>query len=251
MSDGRDVVYMYDGSFDGFLTAVFDAVYARKNPVDIVDWNGSVQSQLYCDYIYADTDLEKARRVYDSIAKKISYTARYNVFCVFLSDTEGREKLLFDYLQYGYRLGKNVDAYLTIDTIRKVADTAKRVGNEAHMHKEFIRFAELKNGAYYAEISPKNNILPMLSGHFLERFPSMPWMIHDLTYKQCMVYDGKQCRIEYVQSEPVIEYSDAEIKYRNLWKLFYDTIEIKERHNEKCRMNFMPKRYWKHLVEMK
>ena len=35
-----------------------------------------------------------------------------------------------------------------------------------------------------------------------------------------------------------------------MWKSFYDTIGIKERNNERCRMNFMPKKYWKYIVEM-
>ena len=31
---------------------------------------------------------------------------------------------------------------------------------------------------------------------------------------------------------------------------FYDTIAIRERENPRCRMNHMPKKYWKNMVEM-
>ena len=34
------------------------------------------------------------------------------------------------------------------------------------------------------------------------------------------------------------------------WKDFYKTIGIKERKNDRCRMNFMPKKYWKYILEM-
>ena len=43
--------------------------------------------------------------------------------------------------------------------------------------------------------------------------------------------------------------SAAEAQYRRLWKTFYDTIEIKERHNPKLRQTHMPKRYWETMTE--
>ena len=36
----------------------------------------------------------------------------------------------------------------------------------------------------------------------------------------------------------------------DLWKSFYNTIGIKERKNDRCRMNFMPKKYWKYILEV-
>ena len=41
-----------------------------------------------------------------------------------------------------------------------------------------------------------------------------------------------------------------ELRFRSLWKLFYDTVSIDERTNSKCRMTHMQKRYWKHMTEM-
>ena len=35
MSDGRNIIYLYDGSFDGLLTAVFDSYYRKEVPVSI------------------------------------------------------------------------------------------------------------------------------------------------------------------------------------------------------------------------
>ena len=36
---------------------------------------------------------------------------------------------------------------------------------------------------------------------------------------------------------------------RRLWKRFYDTIEIRERHNPRKQMSSMPKRYWETMTE--
>ena len=44
--------------------------------------------------------------------------------------------------------------------------------------------------------------------------------------------------------------SDDEKTFEELWIEFYNTIGIKERKNDRCRMNFMPKKYWKYITEM-
>ena len=45
--------------------------------------------------------------------------------------------------------------------------------------------------------------------------------------------------------------SDREEDIENLWQTFYHTIGIKERQNDRCRMNFMPKKYWPYLLEVR
>ena len=42
---------------------------------------------------------------------------------------------------------------------------------------------------------------------------------------------------------------EEEAQYRRLWKRFYDTVEIRERHNPKLRQTHMPKRYWDTMTE--
>ena len=45
-------------------------------------------------------------------------------------------------------------------------------------------------------------------------------------------------------------FNSNELLYQDLWKKFYKTIGIISRKNDRCRMNFMPKRYWKYMIEM-
>ncbi len=35
MHDAADVIYLYDGSFEGLLCCVFESVYGRELPIDI------------------------------------------------------------------------------------------------------------------------------------------------------------------------------------------------------------------------
>ena len=35
-----------------------------------------------------------------------------------------------------------------------------------------------------------------------------------------------------------------------LWRVFFQTIAIKERKNLRCQQSFMPKKYWQDMLEM-
>lgn len=248
MLDRGDVIYIYDGSFDGLLTAVFYCYYRHEVPINIENGQ-NVQKKMFCEYFYVTTDIEKAERVSAAICSKISYTAWKNVYLVYLSDAENKEIICLEYIKKGFRIGESIDLYLTLNEVSAVNDTVKRIKNEAHMFVEFIRFGELEGGVYFARIEPKCNVLPLLAKHFSNRFSGVPWIIYDSKRKLCLACNGK-CFITEAEHAPNLTYSKNEQSYRHLWKTFYDTIEIKQRHNERCRNSHMPKRFWKNITEM-
>ncbi len=46
------------------------------------------------------------------------------------------------------------------------------------------------------------------------------------------------------------EISQEERKYQELWKTFVKAISIETRKNLKVQKQFMPRRYWKNMLEM-
>jgi probable DNA metabolism protein len=44
--------------------------------------------------------------------------------------------------------------------------------------------------------------------------------------------------------------SDREMFYQALWKSYFKNIAIGERKNPRLQRQFIPRRYWKNLVEM-
>ena len=68
MSDGRNIIYLYDGSFDGLLTAVFDSYYRKEVPVSI-EMPDTLQQNLFCNYYKVETDSDKSNRVSKAIEK--------------------------------------------------------------------------------------------------------------------------------------------------------------------------------------
>ena len=73
----------------------------------------------------------------------------------------------------------------------------------------------------------------------------MPFIIHDLNHNVISAYNNGKSKTVYQSLEPM-NISD---EFEKLFKTYYDTIFIKERQNEKCMLNFMPKRYHKNMPE--
>ena len=247
MSYGGDIIYLYDGSFEGLLTSIFESYYNHVLPAAIEE-DLNIQNALFCEYVKIETDFEKAERVSEAICGKISHKAWRNIYYTYLSDIKNKGRICLDYIRAGFKLGANVDLYLYVDYIAAVLNAESRVRCEAHSYLGFVRFSELEGGIYYSGIEPNCHVLPVIASHFVKRLPGQPWMIHDLKRNLCVVYNGKECYITSTNSMPKIRLSENETQWRRLWKKFYDTIE--ERHNERCRMSHMPKRLWKHLTEL-
>ncbi len=100
-----------------------------------------------------------------------------------------------------------------------------------------------------SEIEPKNYVLPLLASHFCDRYREECFLIYDKTHRMALVYQPYRFEILPIEDLQLPSPNETEQSFRRLWKLFYDTIEIEGRHNPKCRMSMMPKRYWKYMTE--
>jgi probable DNA metabolism protein len=246
MPDGSTIIYRYDGSFDGLLTCVFESYEKKEIPSEILSPD-AIQTSLFPEKEIF-TDLQKAERVLVSIPKVMGDAALDIVRRAFLTCMQEKERYILLFLRLGYQRGPSVMNMLADDTVNTLFKAVKYLNDEAHLHLEFLRFSDF-NGALVAEIEPNNYVLPFLTRHFCERFPEERFFIHDLTHGMALVYQPHHCAIIPVDALEMPEPDDKEEHYRELWRLFYNTIEIKQRHNPKCRMTHMPKRYWKYMTE--
>jgi len=255
----KQIAYTYDGSFYGMLCCVFESFSKKEIPLEIVQNGISMFSMRQIE-----TCAIKAERILKSIPIKICSVALDYVKFIYLADIEQKEISLIHFLIEGYKLGRNFisDIKMNFQPSRKfIAGTSKNVHIdkivkgvdllvlEAHRFVMFVRFSDYSS-ALVATIEPVAKVLPLMANHFVERYPNENFLIYDKTNKLALVYNNKQTSIEPIEKLELPEASIEEKDNRKLWKLFYDTIAIKERKNEKCRNNFMPKKYWKHLTEM-
>lgn len=242
-----DTAYIYDGSFYGLLTIVFDSYISKTIPKRIV--TSEFEIDLFCNYILSKTDEEKANRIYNGIVKNISFHALSTAHNVFLSDISNKEITIVKYLLLGFEIGNKIDHLLTNDIVLNMEKTKKRVFGEYHRLCGLVRFMKLQNGMLYAKIHPDNNVLELLGHHFIAHLPNENFIIHDKKRNLVLLYNTKEYLIVEATNINIASLPEEELYYQNLWNCFYHTIGIKERKNSKLRMQFMPKKYWQDLIE--
>ena len=238
--------YYYDGSFDGLLTVIFIAYKDRKNnELRIIVKTG--QLLLGLDDINVITDFSKARRVEKSICDKLSQNFLNSIRTCFLSCDKNKDIVIvhtvYKALKQGEEILNSLDEH-AFDMNKLV----KQVLNERHRYLGVLRFKEVKDGTMFSTIEPKNNVLPILLSHFINRMKREKFAIYDKKRKIIAYYDTKKVEIFFVKSLE-IEWSDEEIEYSELWKTFHKSISIKERENKKLQQSNLPKYYWKYLIE--
>ncbi len=246
MSDRSNLIYTYDGSFDGLMCCVFESYDKDEIPSDIVSVNSPEITFLPVKEI--ETDLHKSKRVLASIPGKIGTSAFDFIRNAFLTCIPQKELHILLFLRLGYKHGQSVMTMLANDTVDILSKAVRHLKNESHLLTGFIRFSVM-SGVLVSEIEPKNFVLPLLTQHFCERYPEERFMIYDVTHGAALIYQPYKAKIIPIEDFQMPDPDEDEQFFRELWKLFYNTIEVQGRHNEKCRMSHMPKRYWKYMTE--
>lgn len=240
--------YIYDGSFDGLLTTIYEAYYGNDNIDDIVPQD-SVEENFLIEKKFIQTDKEKANKVYIAIETKISEQSLRRVFRAYLSELPKHGIVILKYIQLGFKMGPQVDLNLSMDIVREMDNIYQKVGKEAHRMLGLIRFKQLENGILYSSIEPDHNILGLIAPHFAARLSNENWVIHDAKRGIGAFYNKKEWVIRDVKITDSLIVKEDEEEYQELWKTYFKHIAIETKTNPKLQKRNMPMRYWKHLVE--
>ncbi len=240
--------YLYDGSFEGLLTCIYEHYYMKKAAG--IYMKGQYQSDLFHVCKEIATDLEKSEKVYQAIMKKISQQALKNTYHLYLSNSYEKENLILKYLIRGFKTGKSIDELHSDELIHQVHLITKRVSLECHRFLGLLRFSDI-NDTLYSEIEPDHDILVLLGDHFSDRLKNQNFIIHDKKRKKALWSKKGDWLISSFDIQENIKLSHQECAYRDLWKHYYKHIAIEGRKNNRLRKQYMPTRYWKHLPEMR
>lgn len=247
MPGNSELIYCYDGTFDGLLCCIFESYEKKEIPVDII-LPETAQSTLFTAKAIP-TDLTKAKRVLDSIPQNLGSSALTFVQHAFLTCLSQKELYILRFLRLGFRHGPAVMNMLTDKVVNTLFKAVQHLERESHLFKGFVRFS-ISNNVLVGEIEPKNFVLPLLVQHFCERYPEERFLIFDKCHGMGLVYQPYQSAIVPIDELELPEADENEQLFRELWQLFYNTIAIEGRYNPKCRMTHMPKRYWKYMTEL-
>jgi len=249
----NQIIYLCEDTPDGVFTAIYDA-WDSHTPEEQL----SIQVErfhairLFTDYVYVQTDFEKAVKVARSVSNKIGQEAYDMIYKASLSSEEDKIDAIYHFLKLGFRYGRNVLQMHGEDAVCRVFELKRNVWNEAHSFREFIRFHDSQEGILISTIRPKNQVLPILAYHFSDRFPEEHFVILDETHGMGLFHErGKSWYLAPLEEEVlkrIWSHKESE-EYERLWKAFFRTISIKERENYRCQRNMCALRYRDYMLE--
>ena len=251
------MIFLYDGTFEGFLSAVFDA-FAIKEDVSI-EKKDCWQPQLFADPVEVESVPEKAEKVAEKLLSICGSRGFSAIVQIFLSEAEGCETAVFYLIKSVIKYGTKAFSRFQDEKIAHAMAIRKKVSKECERFLGILRFTELSNGVFYAACEPDHNIIPLIAGHFYERLSGTRWMIHDLRRGFAVYHsDGNMENVEFTDEltshlnmTALLGKSENEDDFAKMWRGYFKTIAIESRTNPKLQRQFMPQRYWKYLTEKK
>ncbi len=249
-------ILVYDGSFEGFLTSVFQ-VYEEKIKNAIIQKKAVATKTFFAETVTVYTDVEKATRVWKGLNTYCSAEGKSNVYTAFLSELDGIENTLLHFIRRSFSEKEKIDKDYADPEILKVAKVVKMIRREKHRMDAFVRFRVTKDQLYFATVSPDFNVLPLNAKHFKNRYADQQWLIYDLKRKFGIHYDLNEVNYVKLQISDTINshskasfyFTEEEQEFQELWKNYFNSTNIKSRKNMKLHLQHVPKRYWKYLSE--
>ena len=278
-----EVAYAYDGSLEGLLSAVFEAYARHEDPQDISKQE-VLQPRLGQTVRAIETDVERAERVQRGIKRACGDAAYDAVMRASLSDDPHAGTVVYRFVRYAMAAGRPhncsgcrkrsscsgpmgssrpTDAIgcsgkarasvlndLTHPAVEPLHRLVRAVGNERHHMLQFLRFEHLENGVWFARCNPKASVVPLLMDWFSGRFNTQPFIIYDEVHNLAGVYEGREWYLVRTDDLNLPDRAADEQLMQAAWKRFYRTVAVEARYNPELRRQFMPKRFWKNILEM-
>lgn len=251
-------IYIFDGSFEGLLTAVFEYYERKAKQVKLVSDSKYQPSLLSLD-LKVHTDKIKAARVWTGLQKKWDKDWTRKFYSSWLSEDENTFNNLFNMAIYIFNEPQGACNNFGNPFVLAVGQIYHKVHREKHRMEAFIRFQQTKDGIYYAAVEPDFNVLPLIAKHFKNRYADQSWIIYDQKRKYGLSYDQEkvtEITFEFEIEESTITNSlpanvldtDEEL-YSILWKDYFKSTNIPARKNMALHVRHVPKRYWRFLTE--
>lgn len=276
----ENIAYLYDGSVEGLFTAVFMTYANKEHPIDLCP-PSHYQPRLGQTVREIKTDFSLALRVQKGICRTAGYAVFDLVKIAALSDEENTGMAVYHFIRYCMdkrnarffeqnkkgetlfiskfsaagcgpsTLKDSAAPSILHPAVEPVLKLERSVQNERHRILQFLRFEELEGGLWCARCNPKASVVPLVMDWFAERFNIQPFVIYDENHHLAGVYEGSDWYLIKTSSFTPPPRSENELKMQEAWKRFYNTLAVEARYNPELRQQFMPKRFWKNITEVK
>jgi len=250
------MIYVFDGSLEGLLTAVFE--YHERRPSKLILTTAECyQPDVFTAAHRIDNDPGKADRVWKALHRKLPAEWLRRFYCAYLSEMPEAFRDLFEFCRYIFSNPPGATQNYGNPYVLAVAGYAKKVEREKHRMEAFIRFQQSSDGLFYCGIDPDFNVIPLIMKHFKDRYADQSWVIYDYKRHYGIYYNLDKVEEIYLNQEDEKNLklqrdkmaSEQEPLYAALWKDYFKSTNIKARKNTKLHVRHVPRRYWKYLTE--
>ncbi|MCH7304328.1 TIGR03915 family putative DNA repair protein [Acinetobacter sp. NIPH 1869] len=253
--------YYFDGSMAGLLSCVFRAFQFKEFQVQLSLLDGA-QHSLFSEVIEVPSHEQHAQRVWSALQQKLSKAALKQIYFASLSESLDAYQHVFNYCIYVFQQQHSIEKDYLHPSVLAISQWTKKVGREKHRMEAFVRFKKTTDGLFLSLVRPDFNVLPLIQPHFRRRYQDQRWLIYDEQRKYGLYYDLLDVHEVYMDANEIdrniqnggsqsfqLQLDAQEVLYDQLWKDYFNSINIKARQNIKLHVQYLPKRYWRYLNE--
>lgn len=241
------MILVYDGSFESYLTLVYD-VYYEKIKVTSIEKSYPAQSLFMDEIRCIEYDEVKSLKVFDAIKKRFEKSHFDTIINVFMCDSVSFEMDLLSFIIMGFRDQKEL-CNINHSYVFNIQNLIKELFRVNHKMSGFVRFEELDEGTLYSKIDVKYNIVYFLGKHFFKRLNDQNYIIHDIKRGLAFIKNDDFVGVKEVSSFDIPTLSKDEEKFKKLWKTFFKSVAIESRENKKLQQQFVPLIYRTYMSE--
>ena len=242
------MILLYDGTFEGFLSLVYEVYYKKLKPTKI--YKTLPNEILFEEILEINSSKESGIKVLNAIKTKFPKEILEKILNIFMCDSKEFEMALLEYIVIGFKDSKQL-YNINNSCVFYLNNLEKELFRVTHKLTGFIRFEELEDKTLYAKIESKFNVVYFLGRHFLKRFNNQNFIIHDINRKLAFVKIQNDYSIKEVSFFDEPNYSSNEEKFQKLWKSFFSGVTINERTNLKLQTQMVPLLYRTYMSEFK
>ena len=242
------MILLYDGTFEGFLSLVYEVYYKKLKPTKI--YKTLPNEILFEEILEINSSKESGIKVLNAIKTKFPKEILEKILNIFMCDSKEFEMSLLEYIIIGFKDSKQL-YNINNSCVFYLNNLEKEFFRVVHKLTGFIRFEELEDKTLYAKIESKFNIVYFLGRHFLKRFNNQNFIIHDINRKLAFVKMQNDYSVQEVAFFDEPNYSSNEEKFQKLWNSFFSGVTINERTNLKLQTQMVPLLYRTYMSEFK
>ena len=253
-----ETTYLYDGSFEGMLTAIAMAVKAQEAVHAVCPASGFVPS-LFHAMVMIESDQAQASRLFHYL-QGLPGQATHLAINGFLSEDRSAGSHLLQFVRLSLALSREASALYSNDAVRALHILSRKVSFEAHRLNGLLRFRILADGMQYAPFSADHNVIGYCADHFRRRLANRKWILHDLGRNLALYWNTETLQTVEIDADitdhvarfgelPKEQLTKEEHYYQQLWRTFHTSIANPDRENKVLQSKFIPRRYWRYLVE--